>query len=128
MSLDANKEAVRCFLLNALAGGDLLAADALLADTVRSENALIYQQPGSGKDGITEAIRLLHVGFTDLSIRVEPSSSSAWLAVASPRFAAWPIACTFSPSSASCRISGRRVAKHSGRIATRVSAHAAERD
>lgn len=71
MSLVANKEVVRRFLLEALAGGDLLAADALLADSVRSENALIYHQPGSGKEGISEAIRLLHVGFPDLTIRVE---------------------------------------------------------
>jgi hypothetical protein len=127
-SLDANKDAVRRFLLNALAGGDLFAADALLADNVRSENALIYQQPGSDKDGITEAIRLLHVGFPDLSIRVDRSSSFAWLAAALPGFAAWPTACTFSPSPSSCRISGRSVAKHAGRIATGGLVHAAERD
>ena len=61
---------IRRFLLDALGGGDTGAADELLADTVSSENALIYHQPGADKDGIKEVIRLLHQGFPDLSLQM----------------------------------------------------------
>jgi steroid delta-isomerase-like uncharacterized protein len=70
MTLDENKAIARRFLEEVLVGGDLQVADEVLAKNVVNVDPLIYHQPGTGKEGIKEGIRLIHQAFPDINAEI----------------------------------------------------------
>jgi steroid delta-isomerase-like uncharacterized protein len=68
VALGENKDIVRHFLEDVLVGGNMQVADEVLAEDVVNVDPLIYHQPGAGKEGIKEGIRLIHEAFPDISI------------------------------------------------------------
>jgi steroid delta-isomerase-like uncharacterized protein len=71
MTTDANKAVVRRFFEDAFNRADMSSADQLIADSAVDHDLLIYHQPGSGKDGIKEGIRMLHIAFPDHNAEIE---------------------------------------------------------
>lgn len=70
MTLVENKAVVRRFLEEAFVGGDLQVADEVLAENVVNVDPIIYHQPGTGKEGIKEGIRLIHQAFPDINAEI----------------------------------------------------------
>lgn len=70
MTLEENKSVVSRFLEQVFIGEDMAVADEVLAENVVNTDPLIYHQPGSGREGIKEGIRLIHQAFPDISIQL----------------------------------------------------------